>query len=569
MGGARTTRLPRTAVARLGPSVAWAAWLALFACPSLFAQYPVAAPGGWAVDNTRRAAASRLATPPGDSPSPRIHVDPAGVQVDLTDGTSRILTFDQRIARVLVENEEVLGVRGLEPTKLQIHARRPGVTQVNVWDERGNVMSVDVVIRGDARQLQASLRDAFPQVDVRVIPLQDGVVLTGRVPHAMLVPRVLQLAELSYPGRVINNLSVEGVQKVVLNVKLMEVSRTKLRALGFDWAELNGGDFVVQGLGDGVSGVLKALTPNNGTVTGTGGATVGFGIVNANNQFFGFLEALRRYDLLKVLAEPRLVAESGSPASFNVGGEFPIVVPQSLGTTTIQFRQYGTRVDFLPMVLSNGAVRLHVRSEVSELDPTRGVMLNNYQVPGIRNRSVDTAVELRPGQTLALAGLLQQQTEAQNRGVPVLADLPWVGAAFRRVTHQVNEVELLIMVTPEYADGLDPCDVPPFGPGQTTAAPSSYQLFSRGYLEVPLQGAPRGPIDGCFDSPAESEFEPAQSAFRQSEPRARGVASGQAHAMNPPALPAAASPDRLPPTAAPSARSANRLIGPFGYDIRR
>ena len=260
----------------------------------------------------------------------------------------------------------------------------------------------------------------------------------------------------------------------------MEVSRTKLRQAGFDWAYLDGQDFVFQT----VSGLLAGGT-GPGAALATGGDTVRFGIVDGNRAFYGFIDALRQNDLIKVLAEPQMVTVSGRPASFNSGGEFPIIVPQSLGTVSIEYRQYGTRVDFVPIVLGNGNLRLEVRPQVSEIDPSRSVVINSISVPALRTRWVDTAVEMKAGQTLALAGLIQQRTESQNRGIPWLADVPWFGVPFRRVQETTNEVELLIMVTPEFIEASDPEEVPPCGPGQTTTSPNDVEFYYRGYIEVP------------------------------------------------------------------------------------
>ena len=190
-------------------------------------------------------------------------------------------------------------------------------------------------------------------------------------------------------------------------------------------------------------------------------------------------------DLIKILAEPQLTTISGRPASFNSGGEFPIIVPQSLGTVSIEYRQYGTRVDFVPIVLGNGNLRLEVRPQVSEIDVSRSVVINNISVPALRTRWVDTAVEMKAGQTLALAGLLQRRVESQNRGLPWLADLPYFGVPFRRVEEVANEVELLILVTPEFVEAADPEELPPCGPGESTTTPNDVELYFRGYMEVP------------------------------------------------------------------------------------
>jgi pilus assembly protein CpaC len=400
-------------------------------------------------------------------------------RLEMVVNTSRILTLDKEVPRAMVNNPDVVRVVPLSPSKVQVSALKPGVTQVNLWDEDGNLYTVNLIIIGDAQELDMLLQTEFPQASLRVRPLATSVVLSGRVDRPEDVSRIVRMAEDYYP-KVINNIAVGGVQQVLLHVRVMEVSRTKLRALGFDWANFGSSDFVVQT----VAGTLGSFT-QTGTAEGTGGATVTFGLIGPDNSFFGFLEALRDNNMAKVMAEPTLVTVSGRPAAFNAGGEFPILVPQSLGTISVEYKQFGTRVDFVPIVLGNGNIRLEVRPQVSELDNANGVTLNGTRIPGLRTRWVDTAVEMQAGQTLALAGLIQTRIEAQNRGIPWLADLPWAGAAFRRVEEQQNEIELVVTVRPELVDALDPHEVPQCLPGEQSTSPNDVELYFRGYLEVP------------------------------------------------------------------------------------
>lgn len=406
-------------------------------------------------------------------------VTKASQRLEMVVNTSRILTMDREVPRAMVNNPDLVRVVPLAPNKVQLSAVKSGVTQVNLWDEDGKLYSVTLSIIGDAQELEMLLHTEFPQASLRVRPLATSVVLSGRVDRSEDVNRIVRMAEDYYP-KVINNISVGGVQQVLLHVQVMEVSRTKLRAMGFDWANFGNTDFVVQS----VAGTLGQFT-QSGTALGSGGETISFGLIGPDNSFFGFLEALRDNNLAKVLAHPTLVTVSGRPASFNAGGEFPILVPQSLGTLSVEYKQFGTRVDFVPIVLGNGSIRLEVRPQVSELDNANGVTLNGNRIPGLRTRWVDTAVEMRAGQTLALAGLIQTRTESQNRGIPWLADLPWAGAAFRRVEEQQNEIELVVTVRPELVDALDPHEVPGCLPGQQTTSPSDVELYFRGYLEVP------------------------------------------------------------------------------------
>jgi len=405
-------------------------------------------------------------------------IDGPTQRLEMVVATSRILTLEHKIPRLLVNNPEIVRATPISPNQVQLSAMQPGVTQLNVWDENQSLYTVDVVVTPDGRALQMLIKSEFPDAAVRVRPLSNSVYLSGYVPSPSMVNSIVRIAEDYYP-KVVNNMTIGGVQQILLKTKVMEVSRTKLRRAGFDWMFLNNEVSVIQS----VSGLLVGGGTAASAVA-TGGDTVRFGIVG-DSSFSGFIDALRQNDLIKVLAEPQLTTVSGRPASFNSGGEFPIIVPQSLGTVSIEYRQYGTRVDFVPIVLGNGNLRLEVRPQVSEIDASRSVVMNNVSVPGLRTRWVDTAVEMKAGQTLALAGLLQTRVEAQNRGLPWLADLPWFGAPFRIVNEEVNEVELLILVTPEFVEAADPEELPPCGPGESTTSPNDVELYFRGYLEVP------------------------------------------------------------------------------------
>lgn len=437
---------------------------------------------------------------PHETPS-IVHRVESGNRVEMVVNSSRILTMERKFTQVEVNNPDLLEVTPRSPTQVQIFAKHPGVTQLNVWDEDDAIHTLDVVVYADARELSMVLQTQFPTASLRVTPLANSVIISGFVDNPDYVARIIEIAEDFHP-KVINNLRVGGVQQVLLHVKAMEVSRTKLRDMGFDFGVFSGDDFV----GTSVSGALsKAVTATSGAApVGTmslagGGGTLSFGVLDGANGFIGAVHALRQNNLAKILAEPTLVTVSGRPAFFNVGGEFPILVPQSLGTVSIEYKRFGTQVDFVPIVLGNGYIRLEVRPRVSEIDDTRSVIIRDINVPALRVREADTGVEMRAGQTLALCGLVQNRVEAEMRGIPLLSDIPFIGAAFRRVKEQNNEVELLILVTPQLVDGMDCHDVPPGGPGLMTCSPDDCQLYWKGHLEVPCypeHGCPTDCLDG-------------------------------------------------------------------------
>jgi pilus assembly protein CpaC len=227
--------------------------------------------------------------------------------------------------------------------------------------------------------------------------------------------------------------------------------------------------------------------------------TATFGIIGSDAAFLGFVEALKQEKLLQILAEPNLVTINGRPANFLSGGEIPIPVPQGLGTVTIQWRDFGVRVEFVPYVLGAGRMRLEVSPEVSNLDPTNGTSLNGTSVPAITTRRVNTQVEMNFGQSLVIAGLINSQAQGETDKIPFLGELPWIGAAFRRVKRNDAETELLIMVTPELVAPLDPGQVLAEGPGMHSVSPTDRELYGLGILETPKTG---DDCAGCVGGPA-------------------------------------------------------------------
>ncbi|MEO0530735.1 MAG: type II and III secretion system protein family protein [Planctomycetota bacterium] len=418
-------------------------------------------------------------------------IDGASDTLEITTNTSRILTLEKKIPKVQVNNPELLAVTPLSATEIQVSAKKAGVTQVNLWDEDGQIHTVDVFIYGDVRELEHALATQFPNSAVRVYRYSQSLVLTGFIDRPDYVDPIRQLAE-DYAPKVINNISVGGVQQVLLKVKIYEVSRTKLRQLGVDIGTIgNHGYFgtSVSGLINNVGsagnpfGIVQTAQAVKG-ITDTAGQTVEFAVTNGNDAFLGFIDALQERNAARILAEPNIVAVSGRPSVFRAGGEIPIPVPQGLGNVAIEYKPFGTQVDFLPIVLGNGKIRLEVRPHISELDFANALVLNNTQVPALADRMADTAVEMNAGQTFAIAGLIQQRSQTQVRGIPLLSDIPILGTPFRRTADDSEEVELLILVTPELVDAMDPHQVPPCGPGMGTVSPKDCDLYCDGKVEV-------------------------------------------------------------------------------------
>lgn len=406
-------------------------------------------------------------------------------QLEMIVRTSRILMTDLKVLQQQVSNPDVVEVTPIAPNQIQLSAKAIGQAQINLWDENKKLYTVNIRVLGDARELATTLRAAFPSAAIKVTPVANAVMIEGFVDRPEQIDRIIRVAEEYYP-KVINNMSVGGSQQILLHVKVMEVSRTKLRELGFDWAKITGSNMVVSS----PTGMLSDFNPSSVTSTGNvyrtaSPSTFAFQAASGSNAFYGVLEAMRQDNLTKVMAEPTLVTVNGQRSTFSVGGQIPVPEPQSLGTISIAWKDYGTQVDFVPIVIGSGKVRLEVHPRVSDLDNTNSITISGSVVPAIKMRDVKTSVELQAGQTLALAGLVQSRVQATTSGLPWVSEVPIIGALFRHVQETRNDVELLMLVTPEFVEGLNADQVPKCGPGQNTTSPSDWELFMNGHLEVP------------------------------------------------------------------------------------
>lgn len=416
-------------------------------------------------------------------------------EVEIVERLSKVLELNRKITRVDGFDPDVLDVKALTPYRVRVQAVSQGVTNLVLTDEDDKSYVVNVFIKGDARHLQAVLDNRFPDSAVEAYRVQDSVALTGWVSQPEHITQIVEIAEQFYP-RVLNQMRVGGVQQVMLKVKIMEVQRSKLRRMGFDFIAAGRSAFIRSNPAQLFSLESLTLTPGTGigyTIAGDSlsGASSAFAIQGNNDVFQGFLDALKEERLLKILSEPTLVATNGRPATMLSGGEFPVLVPQSLGTTTIEWRDFGVRMEAVPIILGDGMVRMEVMPEVSERDFANSVQVNGSTVPALTTRRVNTQVEMRFGQTLMLAGLISTRQTAETAKTPLLGELPWVGSLFRKVRYDDVETELVILITPELVAPMTGGQTPVGGPGTFTTFPTDRELYFDGYIEVPNYG------DGC------------------------------------------------------------------------
>jgi pilus assembly protein CpaC len=398
----------------------------------------------------------------------------------------------------------VINVIALDKNKLRVQGLEQGVTTMVVTDRNKQVHTVEVFVSGDARLLQSVLNRAFPNSAIQATMLRgNAVLLRGWVTDAQQIASITELANL-YSPNVVNQIRVGGPQEVQLRVKVLEVQRSKLRQFGLNFAVLTQSAALASTPGPITP--LSALTapiggPPTVSIAPNSGAPPSFalGVTGNNFGFEGFLQALKTEGLLKIQAEPVLVTRSGEAAQLDNGGEFPVPVPQSLGTVTIEWREFGVILQALPIVISPTRLKQQVYAEVSEKDVANSITMNGTTVPGISRRRVQSTVEMDFGQTLVLGGLLTTKIQSTLQKTPFLGELPLIGAGFRKSSHDHAEVELIIMITPEYVSPLRQDQMPPLGPGRTTTFPTDRELYSTGLIEVPKVGPECGEPGGECD----------------------------------------------------------------------
>lgn len=425
------------------------------------------------------------------------HVVSKHNEMTLTERFARVVELENRITRVDGFDPEILSVKALSPRQIRLQAVSTGVTTLILVDEFEETYEIEVFVEGDVRHLQSYINRFFPDASVTAVKVKDSIVLRGVVSDPAHISQITEVAEEFYPN-VINHMQFGSANQVRLQVRIMEAQRSRIRQLGFNWSLLTSNGYVSSNPGNIASPNDVSLNAGGGNTLTHGGnalsaSSISFGLVNASSIFRGFLEALKQEGLLRILVETSVVADSGRPASLLSGGEFPILVPQALGTLSVEWREFGVKLEAVPIVLGNGQVLMEIAPEFSERDFANAATLNNTTIPAITTRRANTQVRMRFGQTLMIGGLIATRYTAETDKVPFLGELPGIGAAFRRVRYDENETELIILVTPEYVAPLDPHQVPEGGPGSFSDVPTDHELYWQGNIEVPNYGGPVPP----------------------------------------------------------------------------
>lgn len=381
---------------------------------------------------------------------------------------SKIVVSQPDIAQIVATTDHSFYVRGKEL----------GATNLLVYGPGGRLQEViDVRVGYDARALEQDLASALPGEGIRVQNLGEGLLLVGNVSTTGVANRAKTLSEKFAPEAITSALTVRASQQVILEVRVMEATRSALQDIGF-LVDINSPNGALS-TGNGLVG----NSAPNGVLTLRG--TAGSASIDVT------LAALEEKGVVRTLARPNLVAMSGEKASFLAGGEFPFPVPNGRDTVTIEFRTYGVKLNFQPVVQDNGLIKLQVEPEVSALDPTNSLRTAGITVPALTVRRTNTTVEMKGGDSLAIGGLFQRDYSNALRQMPGLGEIPVLGALFRSTRWKRNETELIIVVTPRLATADD------FAAAQAASIsgsePSAIDLILKGKaLDKPLQRAPRG-----------------------------------------------------------------------------
>jgi len=434
--------------------------------------------------------------------SPIYQLKPGKNNLNIYERFTTVIEHTARIKSVLDFDAAIIEVKVVQgnPQQVRIFAMDTGVTTITLRDEFDHYFQVEVQVEGDVRHLQSYIRRGFPDDDIRATEIKGAVKLTGWVTQPDHITKIIQIAEQFYPT-VINHMKVDGAQQVQIKCDILEVQRSKVRNFGMNFQFLSDSGYLISTPGPITP--IEALTVNAAgpvsTLTGFADSTMSFGFINNNKIFQSFVQALKVEGLLKIHATPMVTTLNGQPATLLNGGETPVVVPAGLGTTAIEFKEFGIQLESVPHVLGNSRLRLQVNAEVSDRDFSNAVTVNGVTVPAFTVRRATTEVEMNFGETLVLAGLMSQRDDASTAKVPVLGDLPWIGAAFSRKRYSKAETELIILVTPEYTAPMTEQQIPHGGPGKFSDYPTDHELYLHNLVEVPLYGDECQQCTNCIE----------------------------------------------------------------------
>ena len=363
-----------------------------------------------------------------------------------------VVESDIAFGEISIANPGSADISTLTDKSVYVLGKTPGRTTMTLLAPDGKLISnVEVQVQPDIAEFKERLRQILPGESIEVRTANDGIVLSGTVSSTAKLDRALDLAERYAPERVSNLMSVGGTQQVMLKVRFAEMQRSVSKSLSASLG-VSGGTNAGIIAGTGVLGDQAKLTSllNGGTITSTNPAAgrAALGFTAGSLEFAVLLEALESKGVVRTLAEPNLTALSGQEAKFLAGGEYPIPISAGDGTITVQYKPFGVELNFTPVVVDEDIINLTINAAVSSIDTTVTLQSGGFTLNAFKRRETSTTVEMRDGESFAIAGLLQDDFRDLNGQVPWLGDIPIIGALFRSTDYQRAQSELVIIVTP-------------------------------------------------------------------------------------------------------------------------
>jgi pilus assembly protein CpaC len=384
-----------------------------------------------------------------------------GIPINVLVGQSRVINFDRPIGRFSISNPEIAEAVMVSPNQVLVNGKGFGQVNFIAWEKSDQKFIVfDVFVRANLSLIDSQIRALFPRDDIRLSQANGSVVLSGTVS----TPQAAQQADAVVQAagfKTVNMLQspVTDATQVQLSVRVAEVSRQKLRELGSSLGSVNGTSVFAQG---GGPATMKEHT-NGDFVTEFAGTALNLFLFNSALNTGAYIRALKTNGALRALAEPNLIAMNGQQASFLAGGEFPIPVVQGGNggnSVSVVFKEYGVRLNFKPTIIDEDHIRLELEPEVSTIDFANGVRFNGFVIPALRTRRARTGVELRDGQSFALAGLLDNNETKSLSKIPVIGDIPILGNLFKSSSFQKQETELMFIITADLVKPVNSDELP-------------------------------------------------------------------------------------------------------------
>ena len=428
-------------------------------------------------------------------------------KIPLTAGRSTVLQTDFDITRIAVTNPAIADAVVVQPREVLIDGKSAGTVSLIIWGTTAR-RQYDLVVEPGVTTLQQRLATLFPGEDIQVTVNEEAMVLSGRVSSTDVMLRAGEIATASSSkSKIVNLLQLptgQPSQQVMLQVRFAEVNRRAVAELGASLFTTavgfhdNVGRISTQQFAAPTYDQLEKTVAADGATTVRGQMDfsdyLNLFVMNWKYDIGAVVRALKSRGFFQSLAEPNLIAYNGQKASFLAGGEFPVPVVQGISNqVTIDWKEFGVRLEFTPTIAGD-VIRLHVKPEVSALDFNNGLTLSGFRIPSLITRRAETEVELRDGQSFAIAGLLNNLSQENGAAVPLLSSIPIIGNLFRSKANSAERTELLVLITPQLVRPLEPDEVPPLPTTPRPFIKNSGEPGAAPLADAPIVGDGQKPI---------------------------------------------------------------------------